>query len=86
MFHYADGKIDEGFYKNGLLDGFGKLNFYNGDIYDGMMKNGLFEGYGIFYKKTSNKWVYGLFEENRCSKVLESGINKPSDIIGEFIF
>lgn len=87
MFHYTDGKIDEGFYKNGLLNGFGRLNFHNGDIYDGMMKNGLFEGYGIFYKKTSNKWVYGLFSENKCTNILESGKNKPIEIMGIlFIF
>ncbi len=82
IFHYTDGKIDEGFYKDGLLDGFGRLNFQNGDIYDGMMKQGLFDGFGIFFKKSLNKWVYGIYEENQCKKQLENGQNKPNDAMG----
>lgn len=40
IFKYCDGKYDVGFYKEGNLDGIGRLNLHNGDIYDGYMQKG----------------------------------------------
>lgn len=35
IFRYKDGKFDSGFYKNGVMNGQGRLNFNSGDAYDG---------------------------------------------------
>lgn len=77
MFYYNDGKSDQGFYQNGIFEGFGRLHFQNGDVYDGMMKQGVFNGYGTFYKKNMNKWIYGIFEDNKCMEIIEKGDEFP---------
>lgn len=45
---YPDGKIYEGFWKNGLRSGHGRLVYTNGSVYTGDWANDLTNGYGVF--------------------------------------
>ena len=50
MYKYSDGEKYEGFFKDGIREGFGQYYYNNGDKYEGEFKNGIKEGKGkIFF-------------------------------------
>ena len=76
--------MDYGFYKNGNLEGLGRLTLHNGDIYDGYLKEGKMQGKGIFYKKNTNCHIYGVFNNGKCTNLIKKGDNFPMETIGIF--
>lgn len=84
IFRYADGKYDVGVYKDGNLNGIGRLHLHNGDLYDGVLQGGLFHGKGLFYQSASSSWIYGNFEDNKCINILKKGQGAfPTEVIGK---
>ena len=53
--HYNDGRIYEGIFENGKLNGIGKYISTNGDIYEGFFNNGNLNGKGTIIKTKINK-------------------------------
>lgn len=83
MFRYTDGKYDAGYYYKGSLTGLGRLSMNNGDIYDGFLKDGKLKGKGLFYENSSQQWVFGYFEENKCLNLVKKGAGEyPVELIG----
>ena len=66
LFQYSDGKFHLGLYKEGVLNGLGRLNMHNEDVFDGFLKNSFIEGKGVYYQHSSNFWVFGIFANNKC--------------------
>jgi len=82
---HPTGAYDAGFYENGVIDGLGRISFPGGNFYDGEMKEGQFEGEGFFYKKDTNRWIFGNFQQGQCVSVLEKGSGVPFEEICIFI-
>ena len=94
---HFNGKNDIGFYQEGIITGLGRLSFSEGSFYDGDLKEGQLEGEGIdfrkpfqrykffftgfFYKKDSNKWVFGKFQDGKCTSVEKKGSGIPVEEI-----
>lgn len=61
---FADGKVYEGDFVDGIMDGKGILCF-NNKIYKGKFKNGKQHGIGVFYpngvngKALKGRWIHG---------------------------
>ena len=67
-YHFKDGDILKGFFKNGKFqDGDGSYTFNNGNVYKGNFKNSLFDGYG---KLLNNNVVIkeGIWENGKLVK------------------
>lgn len=47
-FHWTNGEVFKGNFKNDLKDGYGELDWGNGKIFKGNYKEGKREGEGIF--------------------------------------
>jgi len=68
----------EGYFSNGLQNGFGTYYYGNGDYYRGQFKSSAFHGRGIYYKRAINKsYIREYIDEVRQG--LEVAIN------GEFV-
>lgn len=52
----------EGYWKDGLFNGFGIQYFNNGQIYEGGFKDDKFHGEGVFRKDGED--IYGVWEDN----------------------
>lgn len=55
--------------------------FSNGDIYDGYFRQGLFEGLGVYFKFKDSKWLYGMFKNNECVEIINTGDGFPFALI-----
>ena len=64
IYHYDNGDIYEGEFKNNLNEGYGIFYYYDGDRYEGEFKNGKMEGYGIYYYSNGDKYE-GEFKNNK---------------------
>ena len=56
IYHYDNGDIYEGEFKNDLKEGYGIFYNSNGDRYEGEWKNDLREGYGIYYYSDGDRY------------------------------
>jgi hypothetical protein len=67
-YHFKDGDVLKGFFKNGKFqDGEGAYFFNNGNVYKGKFKNSLFNGYGkLFYNNVVIK--EGIWENGKLVK------------------
>jgi len=77
---------DMGWYSNGVLEGLGRIIFPNGDFYDGEFKDGRLEGEGFYYKRESDKWIFGNYKDGKCENVIERGEGVPLKEIGKKYF
>ena len=71
--------------------------FANGNVYDGFCRKGKFNGpgnrlliirnfiflslKGMYYQKAKNKWVYGIYEDNMCIELINTGTGFPHGVI-----
>lgn len=66
-YHFKDGDVLKGLYKNGSFNGDGSYTFNNGNVYKGNFKNSLFDGYGkLFYNNVVIK--EGIWENGKLVK------------------
>ncbi len=82
LFNYADGTTYQGEFKNGIPEGWGRVEYSSGEIYEGDWKNGSANGYGIFTDKRGNEysgiWKNGSYvhqvkkEEPETVEVIEN--------------
>ena len=73
----------KGFFKNGLRDGKGKLEFSNGNYYDGEFKNNCFSGEGDFYFN-DGRFYKGHWENNIIKGVGEFNWKNGDRYKGEY--
>jgi len=57
-----DNVIKKGFFSNGKLNGYGRIQHSNGDIYHGFLKDNEMHGTGCYYKYSLNAFNYGKFD------------------------
>lgn len=70
-----------GVFKEGLLDGLGKIN--EDDYFlDGEWRNGEFIR-GFYFQNNTNKYHFGSFFKNKCSKIEMEGFDVPIDLISK---
>ena len=63
---YKDGRVYQGYFKNGRFEGEGILKMKNGDLYEGNFKNNKFEGKGrIVYNDPVLESYTGRFKESK---------------------
>ncbi len=60
----TDGRIYKGEFRNGIMDGIGRLELLDGSIYLGQFKNGLAHGFGVVERADGTAWT-GNFEEGQ---------------------
>lgn len=53
-----------GSYKDGKIEGLGRIRHENGDVYDGFFRKDEMDGEGIYYTKSTNSYVHALFKKN----------------------
>lgn len=58
----------EGYYKNGLEDGYGKFVWNSGNIYEGNWKNGVKSGYGVYTWPGGSKYEGNWVNDNMHGK------------------
>jgi hypothetical protein len=75
--HRVSGRVDAGFFKNGYLNGIGRIFFPNGSFYYGGFKEGKMHGTAVFYNATKRSWSFSLFKENAKLKTITKGQNLP---------
>ena len=83
--HHGGNLIREGKYKNGKLNGKGKVYLYDKIIYDGEFINGLVEGKGKQYNSNGNLMFEGEFLYNYKIRGKEY-VNRKLEYEGEFRF
>jgi len=62
-FFYKNYDIFEGYYKNGLKNGYGKYAFFSGELYEGNFKDGAISGFGKIIYKNGDEYV-GFWKNN----------------------
>ncbi len=72
-------------WKNGVLDGLGRIMLDNGDIYDGYFKKGSFNGLGVYFNKESNSYIYGKFQNNQSIMSFEKGQGYPEKAVSNHL-
>ncbi len=60
----TDGRIYNGAFRNGIMDGIGRLELLDGSTYLGEFKNGLAHGFGAIERADGTAWT-GNFEEGQ---------------------
>lgn len=83
-FVYSDLKFHCGNYRDGLMNSLSRIHFGNGDVYDGMTEDGKMHGEGFFFDCENNDWVFGDFESDNCTEVIEQGDGFPRAEILKF--
>ena len=70
-----------GVFKEGLLDGLGKVNEENFSL-DGEWRNGEFMR-GFYFQDNTNKYLFGSFFKNKCCNIEMEGFGVPIDSISK---
>lgn len=83
-FVYSDLKFHCGNYRDGLMNSLSRIHFGNGDVYDGMTEDGKMHGEGFFFDCENNDWVFGIFEFDNCTEVIDQGDGFPRAEILKF--
>lgn len=68
--------MERGFYRCSRLWNFGERAFSNGNSYIGEFNDDQFNGQGILLYPNQEKWVFGLFEDDKLKKMLRTNIEK----------
>eukprot|EP01017_Pseudomicrothorax_dubius_P024782 TRINITY_DN26343_c0_g1_i1.p1 TRINITY_DN26343_c0_g1~~TRINITY_DN26343_c0_g1_i1.p1 ORF type:complete len:133 (-),score=38.47 TRINITY_DN26343_c0_g1_i1:28-393(-) len=77
IFAHVTGKLETGFFKDGMLHGVGRILFRNGSYYYGGFFEGKYEGTGLIYHSIKRKWVFGLFKDSKKLRTIAKGRNLP---------
>ena len=72
----------KGIFRGGTASGLCRVNHRNGDIYHGFLKENKMNGIGCYYKKSRNRWCYGMFDDSTI-KIIKSGNGYPIELIGK---
>ena len=76
--------IRKGFFTNGKLNGYGRVQHANGDIYHGFLKDNVMYGTGCYYKLSLKSWQYGFFSKNK--KIIDKrGKGYPISIMSNIL-
>ena len=68
---YKDGRIYEGIFENGVLNGQGKYTSSNGDTYEGIFTHGNLSGNGIIIKAKENKTKSSSLNKEDSSDIFQ---------------
>lgn len=77
VFVFNHQKTHVGFYNQGVLDGFGIIDFENGDKYRGVITDDQFHGYGYMYNKKMNCYFHGEFVKGKSQNKFIQGNDSP---------
>ena len=64
---YANGTVYEGEFKDGLREGFGRMEYPNLDFYEGEWREGLPHGQGKYYYRSCDSTASGEFVYGRIT-------------------
>lgn len=92
-FKYSNGGTDEGYWKNGELNGYGKQILGKGefenDVYEGFFKDDYYNGEGTYYFSKSNSKLIGNWEDGKphgeCIVIFDSNSTWQGTYSGTWI-
>ena len=66
-----------GLFRGGRLNSLCRVALPGRDVYFGQMKDDFPDGEGLYYHSEQKKWIFGLYKQMECLKVLKDGIPNP---------